>query len=165
MVVQLSGRVGWLASGGPGFESPPRKKKIVTLLTYLCPTSVVVKIESDVMPHTMSGTDYRPLLEILFDSGSSKCLDIRVRCTEAPPQVRNILQWEHLTPSNAPLPHSSCERREHFCSLDWHAWHERRVPGAHLPRSLLRKMPAMTQNLVHKTLNTKSCTLWEEALG
>ena len=110
------------------------------------PTSADVKIWSYVMPHTMPGMDYRPFLEFLFNSGSSMCLDIRVRCTEAPPQVRNILQWEHLTPSNAPLPHSSCERREHFCSLDWHAWHERRVPGAHLPRSLLRKMPAMTQN-------------------
>ena len=88
MVVQLSGRVGCLASGGPGFESPPREKGNRDHI----PASAVVKLEFDVMPHTISGTDYRPHLEFRYNSGSSKCLDIRVRCTEAPPQIMNILQ-------------------------------------------------------------------------
>ena len=35
MAVQLGGRVGCLAPGGPRFESPPRNKYLVALQTYL----------------------------------------------------------------------------------------------------------------------------------
>ena len=83
MVVQLSGLKLGQRSFGPGFESHSRENFDASFLTslYSCQNKIL----------QFYGTDYRPLLEFvsralypgLYNSGGSKCLDIRVRCTEA----------------------------------------------------------------------------------